>query len=319
MLSRVAENLYWLSRYVERAENTARLVNVNAFLLLDLPPGTTPGWEPLIAITGLQPLYQELYGGGCDERSAVRFLLGDPRNPSSILRCLEAARENCRTVRDILPREIWELLTQQSLYVRENLPAGLSKKGRHAYLREVIEGSELIAGKIISTMMRDESYHFLAIGRNIERADMTTRIIDVRSGSLLPSDTTELRPFETIQWISVLKSMSAYQMYRRKMQAQVQRSEVLRFLFLDRQFPRSFLCGLDAIGDSLAKLNSQRDIIAYLKGFIAEVEATPVEELRHDDLHAFVDALQLGLIELHQQIATTYFLPPPVQAQVQSA
>jgi uncharacterized alpha-E superfamily protein len=315
MLSRVAENLYWLSRYIERAENTARLVNVNAFLLLDLPPGTAPGWEPLIAITGSQPRYQELYGSGCDERSAVRFLLGDPRNPSSILRCLEAAREACRTVRDILPREIWELLTQLSLYVRENLAAGLSKKGRHAYLREIIEGSELIAGKVISTMMRDESYHFLAIGRNIERADMTTRIIDVRSGSLLPSDTTELRPFEAIQWISVLKSMTAYQMYRRKMQVQVQRSEVLRFLFLDRQFPRSFLRTLDAIGESLAELDKQREIVAYLKGLIAKVETTPVEELRRDDLHAFVDTLQLRLIELHQQIAATYFLPPQVQAQ----
>ena len=316
MLSRVAENLYWLSRYVERAENTARLVNVNAFLLLDLPRGTTPGWEPLIAITGSQPLYQELYGR-CDERSVVRFLVGDPRNPTSILSCLQMARENCRTVRDILPREIWELLTQLSLYVRENVAAGLSKKGRHAYLREVIEGSELITGKIISTMLCDEAYHFLAMGRNIERADMTTRIIDVRTSSLLPGDTTELRPFETIQWVSVLKSLSAYQMYRRKMQAQVHRSEVLRFLFLDRQFPRSFLRCLDAIGESLATLKSPREIVERLKDFIAKVAATPVEELRHDDLHAFIDALQLGLIELHEQIATTYFLPP--QMQVQSA
>jgi uncharacterized alpha-E superfamily protein len=314
MLSRVAENLYWLSRYVERAENTARLVNVNAFLLLDLPRGTTPGWQPLIAITGSQPLYQELYGD-CDERSVVRFLLGEPRNHDSILSCLLGARENCRTVRDILPREIWELITQMTLYVRENLAAGLSKKGRHAYLRKVIEGSELITGKIISTMMRDETYHFLAMGRNIERADMTTRIIDVRSSSLLPNEASELRPFETIQWVSVLKSMTAYQMYRRKMQVQVQRSEVLRFLFLDRQFPRSFLRCLDAIGESLATLKNPRDSVDYLKGLIAKVEGTAVEELRHDDLHAFIDELQLALIKLHEQIAQTYFLPPPELAE----
>lgn len=319
MLSRVAENLYWLSRYVERAENTARLVNVNAFLLLDLPRGTAPGWQPLIAITGSQPLYKELYDD-CDERTVVRFLLGDPRNPSSIVSDLEAARENCRTVRDILPREIWELLTQLSLYVRENLSAGLSKKGRHAYLRRVIEGSELFSGKVNSTMMRDDTYHFISMGRNIERADMTTRIIDVRSSNLLADGAAELRPFETIQWMSVLKSMTAYQMYRRKMQVQVQRSEVLRFLLLDRQFPRSFLRCLDAIGESLATLKNQRGSVDFLKGLIAKVEGTAVEELESHDLHAFVDDLQLGLIQLHEQIAATYFLPPPSsQMQAQSA
>jgi uncharacterized alpha-E superfamily protein len=204
---------------------------------------------------------------------------------------------------------MWELLTQLTLHVRENLATGLSKGGRHAYLRRVIEGSELITGKIISTMMRDEAYHFLAMGQNLERADMTTRIVDVRSAGLLPSEATELRPFATIQWVSVLKSMSAYQMYRRKMQVQVQRSEVLRFLFLDRQFPRAFLRCLDAIGESLAMLISQRDIVDYLQGFIARVEGTPVEGLRREELHAFVDELQLGLMELHGQIAATYFLP----------
>ena len=314
MLSRVAEHLYWLARYVERAENTARLVNVNAFLLLDLPRGTTPGWEPLLAITASRPLFQELYRG-CDERSVVRFLVGDPRNPSSIVSCLQMARENCRTVRDILPREMWELLTQLLLHVREDLAAGLSKGGRHAYLRRVIEGSEMITGKIVSTMLLDEAYHFLAMGRNLERADMTTRIIDVRTGSLLPSDATELRPFETIQWVSVLKSLSAYQMYRRKMQAQVQRSEVLRFLFLDRQFPRAILRCLDAVGESLATLKNQRETVEHLAGFIANVEATPVEELRHEELHAFVDELQRGLIELHDQIATTCFLQSTAQAE----
>ncbi len=281
-------------------------------MLLDLPPGTAPGWQPLIANRGLQPLYQELFGD-CEERSVVRFLLGDPRNPSSIVSSLQAARENCRTVRDILPREIWELLTHMSLYARENLAAGLSKKGRHAYLRKIIEGSELVSGKVISTMLRDETYHFLTLGRNIERADMTTRIIDVRSSNLLPASPTELRPFETIQWVSVLKSMTAYQMYRRKMQVRVQRSEVLRFLFLDRQFPRSFLRCLDAIGESLATLKNPRDTADYLKGFVAMVEATPVEELKHEDLHAFIDQLQLKLIELHQKLATSYF-PPPLAA-----
>ena len=143
MLSRVAQNLYWLGRWVERAENTARLVSVNANLLLDLPRGIAPGWQPLVAITGGEADYRKRYDG-YEERNVVRYLVGDASNPSSILSSLVSARENARTIRDIVPREAWELINELYLYGRDNLQGGLSKRGRHAYLAHVIETSQAI-------------------------------------------------------------------------------------------------------------------------------------------------------------------------------
>ena len=201
MLSRVAENVYWMARYVERAENTARLVRVNANLLLDLPRGIAPGWEPLVTITGMDEEFHARYGEA-NERNVVKFLIGDGANINSILCSLRAARENCRTVREIVPRSGWEQINELYLYAKENMSAGLTKKGRHSYLARVISGSQTINGLLDSIIARDEAYQFLRIGRNLERADMTTRIIDVRSADLLPEETAESKAFDTIQWMS---------------------------------------------------------------------------------------------------------------------
>ncbi|HEY5720298.1 MAG TPA: alpha-E domain-containing protein, partial [Gammaproteobacteria bacterium] len=248
MLSRVAENLYWMARYIERAENTARLVGVNANLLLDLPRGIAPGWEPLIEITGSAGLFRERYAEP-SERNVVRFLIADMDNPGAILASLRAARENCRTIRDIVPREVWELLNELYLYARDEVNVGLTKKGRHAYLKQVILSVQTLTGLLVGTMNHDAGYQFMRIGRNLERADMTTRIIDVRSASLLDDAPVELRPFENIQWVSVLKSLTGYQMYRRSMQASVRQGDVRRFLFQHGEFPRSVLHTLGAVGE----------------------------------------------------------------------
>jgi len=317
MLSRVAENLYWMARYIERAENTARLVSVNAFLLLDLPRGIAPGWEPLIAITGSVKDFEARHKD-YDERSVVKFLIGDPDSPSSILNALLMARENCRTVRDIVPSMAWEQLTELLLFARENVQSGVTKKGRHAYLKRIIDASHMLHGMLASTMLRDAGYQFLRVGRSLERADMTTRIVDVRTENLLPEETTELRPFETIQWMSVLKSLSAYHMYRRKMQVQVRRSEALRFLFLDNEFPRSVLYCLNAVEEGLGAIEHDRDAPRALRTLARKVARTKVQGLSHDALHDFIDELQVGLTGIHQRIAEVYFLPmqePPQMAQ----
>jgi len=308
MLSRVAEHIYWMGRYVERAENVARLINVNAFLLLDLPKGIAPGWEPLIAISGMGPDFERRYKD-YGERSVLKFLVGDPDNPGSILSSLHMARENCRTIRDIVPKATWELLTELNIHARDNLQSGLAKKGRHAYLERIIEGSQLLTGMLGTTLSRDEAWSFLRMGRNLERADMTSRIIDVRTASLLPDDTSELRPFETIQWMSVLKSLSSYHMYRRRMQARVRRGDVLRFLFQDATFPRSFLHCLLVVDREIAGLprnQACRDAIHKLQDKVLE---TKVERLKQDKLHQFVDQLQRGLGKVHDTLASGYFLP----------
>ena len=309
MLSRVAENIYWMARYVERAENTARLVRVNANLLLDLPRGIAPGWAPLVSIMGGDDEFYKRHSKAT-ERNVVKFLIGDSANHCSILNSLQAARENCRTIRDIIPRSGWEQINELFLYARENVHAGLTKSGRHAYLAHIVAGSQTINGLLGSVVLRDEAYQFLRIGRNLERADMTTRIIDVRSTDLLPEAAAESKIFDTIQWVSVLNSLSAYQAYRRKVQAQVRRDETLQFLFKNTLFPRAFIHCMYALEESLGELKNNQMSLMELRRLIHKVSATRVDKLRKEQLHAFIDELQLGIIKLHGTVEKTYFLPP---------
>ncbi|MCP5410035.1 MAG: alpha-E domain-containing protein [Chromatiaceae bacterium] len=313
MLSRVAENLYWMSRYVERAENTARLISVNSNLLLDLPGGIAPGWAPLVDIMGVRGDFDSRFKE-TDERRVLMFLIADLNNAGSILSSLHYARENCRTVRDIMPREIWEELTELYLYARENINTGLTKRGRFAFLKRIIYGSELFIGMLASVQSRDEAYDFIRIGRNLERADMTTRIIDVRSDDLLPDDVSDLRPFDTIQWVSVLRSLSAYQMYRRHMQTRVRRDAVLRFLFKDKQFPRAVRHCLNMIEGCLEELKNNEQPLKRVRTLVRKVERRNVETLDQAALHGYIDDLQLNITSLHSTLAETYF-PKSVQQQ----
>ncbi|MBK1650245.1 alpha-E domain-containing protein [Rhabdochromatium marinum] len=309
MLSRVAENIYWLARYIERAENTARLVSVNANLLLDLPRGIAPGWQPLIDITGANTLFEEHYKE-YGERQVVRFLLSDQRHCGSIMSALAAARENCRTIRDIVPREAWEQLNGLYLFASEELQQGMTKTGRHRYLRELIGSTQALTGLLDGTMLHDQGYEFLCLGRYLERADMTSRIADVRSATLLP-EAEELRPFDTIQWVSVLKSLTAYQMYRRSAQIRVQRGPVLRFIFQSDSFPRAVRYCMEAVRAGLEHLPRNEAALRILGRLARSLDNAQLERLSPADLHAFVDELQAGIGDLHQEIAATWFLPLP--------
>ena len=307
MLSRVAENLYWMARYIERAENTARLVGVNANLLLDLPRGIAAGWEPLIAITGSAESFHQRYAD-TGERNVVRFLLADLDNPGSILFSLRAARENCRTIRDIVQREVWELLNEMYHFTRDEVSAGLTKKGRHAYLKEVILSVQTLTGLLVGTMSHDAAYQFMRIGRNLERADMTTRIIDVRSASLIDDAPIELRPLDNIQWVSVLKSLTGYQMYRQSMQVSVRQADVRRFLFQHGEFPRSVMHTMGGVAEALGALPTPAEgalrVVARVRRTLFE---TQVADMGPTDLHSFIDVLQREFIEIHDEVDRAYF------------
>ena len=306
MLSRVAENLYWMARYVERAENTARLVNVNTNLLLDLPKRIQLGWEPLIEITGSEAVFGALYTDPT-ERNVLRFLVRDERNPGSIVSSLRDARENARTVRDIIPREAWEQVNNLYLTTREGARAGMGQARRYDFLKSIILGAQQITGLLAGTMTHDYGYAFIRVGRNLERADMTTRIIDVRSADLLPERDESLKLFDNLQWMSVLKSLTAYQMFRRQVQQPVRRSLVLEFLFKDRNFPRALYHCLGEVEGCLRQLprhDNPLGTINRLQRLVAE--ASP-EGLTQQQLHEFIDDLQLGLGEVHTTIYETYF------------
>lgn len=317
MLSRVAENIYWLARCVERAEDTARIVAVNANLLLDLPRGIAPGWRPLIDITGANALFEEHYKD-YSERCVVRFLLGDERHPGSILSALAGARESCRTIRDIVPREAWEQINGLYLRAGEDLQAGMTKTGRHDYLRAVITGCQTLAGLLDGTMLHDQGFDFLRMGRFLERADMTSRIADVRSATLLP-DADDRRPYDNIQWVSVLKSMTAYQMYRRSTQIRVQRGPVLRFIFQSPLFPRAVRYCIEHARYCIDRLPRNEAALRVVGRVARALDGADLPAMSQQELHAFVDELQLGIGEIHEAIAAAWFPPPLALPVVEEA
>ena len=173
-----------MARYIERAENTARLVNTYHFLLLDLPRGTRVGWDILPVITGGYNQFSERYQRH-DERNTVKFLLADSNNPSSLINSIAFARENCRTSREVLPGHAWEQLNELKLYADARIGDALPRRGRFSILTEIIHRCQQLTGLLAGTMTHDHAYDFIRIGRNLERADMTTRIIDVAAATLL--------------------------------------------------------------------------------------------------------------------------------------
>ena len=307
MLSRVAERIYWMGRYLERAENTARLVNVNTLLLLDLPRGVPLGWQPLIDITGSSELFAE-YFADASERNVVRFLIADEKNPASLLSSLKFARENARTVRDALPGEGWEHINDLFLKAKADLPAGLGRGRRYDNLVGAIAACQQTTGMLAGTMLHNEGYDFLRIGRNLERADMTTRIIDVRAayvGSGVPE--VELEPFLHAQWLSLLRSISAQQAYWLKVQAPVRRYEVLEFLFKERQFPRSVLHCIGEVAGAIERLPRNALPLSTAEKLAVHIEKRRLGRMNDASVHAFVDRLQMKLGQLHGAIAATYF------------
>jgi uncharacterized alpha-E superfamily protein len=306
MLSRVANNLYWMARYIERAENTARLINVNTHLLLDLPRRVRLGWAPIVQITGDEAEFHAHFQEA-DERSVIRYMVASPHNPNSLLGALASARENARTCRDFIPREAWEQINGLYLWIRIENQRAYAHRTRFNFLSDVILGAQTVTGLLAGTMAHDEGYDFLRIGRNLERADMTSRLIDVRSASLLPDMEGESTPFENIQWMSVLKSLSAYQMYRRVMRTRVGRPDVLRFLFRERSFPRSFYHAVCEAETSLLHLPRNERPLQTLQTLKRKVSLARPDTMSQDELHLFIDELQIGLKDVGDHIGATYF------------
>jgi len=318
LLSSVAEHVYWMARYVERAENTARIILVNNNLLLDMPRSIELGWEPLVAITGNADLFREHYDEA-SERNVIRFLVSDVRNSNCIINSLAQARENLRTTRAILPRAVWETLNDLHAYASDNKTSGMSRRGRYAFMRRIIDYSQLLAGKLSSTMSHDQTYDFLRMGRNMERADMTTRVIDVRGSNLLPSITEELRPFDDIQWKSVLDSLAGYQMYRRHVHVRVRGREVLRFLLQDTRFPRAVHYCLAEVESCLRCLDSSESPLRALGMAQRVLGRVGVDEIVGDGLTDFLNEFQLVHSELNSQITASYFEVGEEPAELQAA
>ena len=236
MLSRVADSVYWLSRYVERAENVARFVDVNLQLAMDAPLGEDAQWMPLVATTGDREAFLKRYGMATRD-NVIRFLMFDPQNPNSILACLRAARESARTVREIISSEMWLHLNKFYLMVKSEAenPNGLDSAAQ--FCSDVKLASHLFTGVTEATMTHGEAWHFCQMGRMLERADKTSRILDVKYYILLRSVEEVGSPIDDIQWAAMLRSASAFEMYRKRF-GRISPKGVVDFLMLDRIIAR---------------------------------------------------------------------------------
>jgi uncharacterized alpha-E superfamily protein len=306
MLSRVAERLYWTARYLERAENTARLVRVFSSMMLDLPSGVGINWRQLVDVSGAPELFDKNYRT-CGERNVIKFMLLDPDNPGSLFSSLSSARENVRTTRDLVPSEGWEHVNELYLFAKKRLARKTLIKDRYEFLSEIIMRCQQITGLLAGTMSNGAAYQFVRMGRNLERADMTTRQIDVGSATIIAAGVEQER-LENLLWTYVLKSLSAHQMYRQSVRRRVSADHVLAFLLQDPNFPRTIAHTLDEVIACFEKglpHNEEPLRAAWrLQRLIAGANA---EKLRSEGLHEFIDQLQMELGSLHQLITGTWF------------
>jgi uncharacterized alpha-E superfamily protein len=314
MLSSVAERVYWLGRYLERVENTARLVNVYSTMLLDLPSGSHIGWSLLLDITGCNSHYAGSHKN-IDEKQVLRFLLADEQNPASVLNSANYMRENARTTREVIPSEAWELINNLYYTLREHFSRAISRRSRQQTLEIVIGDCQRITGVLTGCMNHDTAFAFIQLGRKIERADMTSRLVDVGSVSMLPafSQTIKekqfLEPYENIVWMNVLLSVSGYQAYRQRTQSQVRGEAVVRFLLQDETFPRSMGYCLQDLERYLEKLSNNADVLLAVARVRKITLTVRIGDLLQRGLLDFIDELQISIADIHEEINNTWFKP----------
>ena len=307
MLSRSAERLYWLARYMERTENIARLVSVHMNLLMDLPKGVEMDWRQLILInTSEQEFYEK--NNVANERNITRFLLVDTTYQGSLISSLSAARENIRTSRELLPDEAWEQVNEIYLFAKNNLETITNRRQRVLFLNEILKGCQRFTGLLSGYMSHNDPYRFIRLGKNIERADMTSRILDLASLLLSESRSDEARQYETILWMNILKALNALLMYRQQMHNRINGDDVLNFLLLDTNLPRSVSCCLAEIHTSVSQLPNNNGLPLKITELEAYVKAMDTRQTTQKQLRSILDSLQNKLGELHAQIADNWFL-----------
>jgi uncharacterized alpha-E superfamily protein len=313
MLSRVADSLYWINRYVERAENISRFVEVSEAMALDCPPGSAEPWLPLIDASGDRELFDTLYPSGRPE-DVVNFLVREPDNPSSVVNCITFARENARQIRDVITTEMWEQINGCYWGLQE---PDYWEQPPQEQLRIIRRDCQLFYGVTDATLSRDLSWQFSRLGRLLERADKTTRILDVKYFLLLPSNEDVGGVLDELQWIALLRTAGAYQMFRQSQQRAIAPQAVANFLLLDPIFPRSVRYCLERINETLriirgGSVPGAPDALECLAGLtLARWSYTRIEELIATGLHEAIDHLQQDLNRLHSLIEQMYFIALP--------
>src|SRR5687767_10064616 len=324
LLSRVADSVYWMARYIERAENVARFIGVNLHLQLDLPLAPAHQWQPLIDTSGDTEVFKEKRGEATEE-SVIQFLAFDDENPNSIYSCLRFARENARSVRETISSEMWAQVNSMYLQIQAQRSLPEPERMLDAF-REIRMGCHLFEGVTDATMTHNEAWHFMRLGRMLERADKTSRILDVKYFMLLPSVGDVGTPYDDIHWSAVLKSVSGFEMYRKKY-GRISPSDVVDFLVMDNEFPRAVRFCIKSASESLQSVTGtpigafryrSEQLMGQLR---AELDFTSVETVIRSGLHEYLDRLQLKMNGIDEGLRDDFAVrtTPMPQSQSQSS
>jgi uncharacterized alpha-E superfamily protein len=304
VLSRIADSLYWMARYLERVDDTARLVEINLVHLLEAD-GAAPAeahWRPLLDISAGSATYAEVHPDGVvTQERVVRFLTRERANPNAIRACLRFARDNARVVLDRISKEMWEIMNELWLRASPHLDRADGPESTIQFCRSVRSEVARFHGAAVGTMMRGEAFGFYQLGTFVERADMTARTLDVKYHILLPTLSLVGSALDFYQWAALLKSLSGFEAYRRRHQAAFNPADVAEFVLRDPDFPRSLRFALDRIAQALQAIEGGRDASATAR-VVAALSAGLVEPAPGDvfrsGLHEFLLRFVAGVAEI---------------------
>jgi uncharacterized alpha-E superfamily protein len=316
MLSRVASNLYWMSRYVERAENTARVLDVTwrMSLLVKDPSLQDQEWFAPLNISGTLFPFSGRHNDVC-AREVLHFLALDPENPCSIYACARQARENARAVRGAITSEMWEVLNSTWLEMQHMDEDKMQSRGVSAFFDWVKERSHLFRGVTFGTMHRDDAYEFARLGTHIERADSTARILDVKYHILLPSVKDVGGAVDYYQWSAVLRSVAAFEAYRKVYRDVITPLKLAELLMLRDDIPRSLRFCLRQVCDTLGRVqNAQSEEAVHKAGqILAGLQYGRISVIFANGLHEYLTAFLVSTEELGGLIQRSFFASRTVE------
>lgn len=316
MLSRVAESIYWMSRQMERAENLARFLEVTLNMTLDQPDALVDPWEPLVQVTGDNEWFLEKYGSA-NQQTVVNFLAFDPEYHSSMLTCLRAARENAKSVRETLSSETFEQINEFYHFVFDSRASQVTDPTA-AFFDRVRDYSLMWSGILDSTMAHDMAWHFANVGRLLERADKTSRILDVKYFNLLPNVTDVGTAIDDLQWSALLLAISGFESYRREHHL-VSIEKVVSFFLFHRTFPRSVRSCVAGAHWSLLEIEEKSrgddvgEAMQQITALKRRLAQSHVKDVMAGGMHQFVDLIQIELNQIGESMNYDYFnVPRPV-------
>ena len=310
MLSRTADHLYWMARYIERAENMARLIDITH--KMSLVPNARRSeetlWQPPVNIAGNIAVFTQDYGI-FSTHNVFRYLALDIRNPSSIVSALNSARENARAVRVAMPSEMWENINALWLELHARLRSGISEDDLGEFCDWVKSSSHLFRGVTFGTMLRDDAFHFVQLGGAIERADNTARLLDVKYHLLLPTSEEVGGALDYYEWSALLRAVSSFQAYQKIYRDRIEPWRVAELLVLRADLPRSLHACLDQLMPLLEKLGGNESL--RLAGELhARLHYGRMEDIFQNGLHEFLSEFILDNRRLGAEIQRTFLSAP---------